>query len=99
MKKELFNVADVEVLFEGEWYPYGEHNPAADGYTACYVRRETGRPFWVLLENWNGERWEVAQRLPQGQSSSKVGDVIASDVRPVYIEDEDGNTFIVGLVF
>ena len=99
MKKEIFNVADVEVLFEGGWYPYGDHNPAADGYTACYVRRETGRPFWVLLEGWNGEKWETASRLQQGQNSSKVGAEIANSVRPVYIDDEDGSAFLVGLVF
>ena len=99
MKKELFNVADVEVLFEGGWYPYGEHNPAADDYAACYVRRETGRPFWILLENWNGAKREVAQRLPPGQHSSKVGAVIASYVRPVYVEDENENAYLIGLVF
>ena len=99
MKKELFNVADVEVLFEGGWYPYGEHNPAADDYAACYVRREKGRPFWVLLEGWNGEKWETASRLPQGQNSSKVGAEIANSVRPVYIEDEDENIYLIGLVF
>ena len=64
MKRELFNVADVEILFEGGWYPYGERNPAAEG-----------------------------------QNSSKVGAEIANGVRPVYIEDEDGNAFLVGLVF
>lgn len=97
--KEIFNVADVEVVDEcGGWYVNGYRSPSVDGYSVVRAKRERGRTFYILLEDWNGERWAKAYRIRR-QDDYKVGECIGEDICPIYdTEDEDADIFnIIGL--